>query len=113
MSKITIFKGGVELANVSGGVNFVTDWHEIPVPSGLGKKLTLSIHFPNTLNQVENMVMQVSNQPGTPTDFAELISVATDGGIAEVVEWKQFRLSYEIFGSVPTGDIISINAELL
>jgi len=113
MSKLTILKGGVELANESGGVNFVTDWHKIDIPSGLGKNLTLSIHFPNTLNQVENMVMQVSNQDGTPTSFVELLTVGTDEGIAEEVEWKQFRMSYEIFGAVPTGNITSINAELL
>jgi len=112
MSKKIILKGGTEIANESGAADFNTDWHEITeVISGV--KLTLTAHFPNDLSEAGNIILEVSN---TGVDAAagqeiDKITVTTVDGIEEEMNWKYFKFRYEKSGS-PTGDIISINAEI-
>lgn len=112
MSVVKVFKGGVELSNESGGANFVTDWHKSLDPTARGKKLTLTAQFLNDLNQVETMVLEVSNDPDTVKVPLEKISVGTDEGVEEEINWRFWRFSYEIQGATPTGVIEKIEVEV-
>jgi len=107
-----IFKDEVELANESGAADFNTDWHEITERMG-NRKLTLTAHFPNDLSVIGNIILEVSNtgQDAAPGQEIDKITVTTVDGIEEEMNWKYFKFRYEKSGS-PTGDIISINAEL-
>jgi len=112
MSKKIIKKGGVEITNESGAADFNTDWQEITEFIS-GVKITLTAHFPNDLSVVGNIILEVSN---TGVDAAagqevDKITVTTVDGIEEEMNWRFFRFRYKKSGS-PTGDIISINAEI-
>lgn len=108
----TIEKGGAELANESGAADFNTDWQEITERMG-NRKLTLTAHFPNDLSVVGNITLEVSNtgEDATAGQEVDKITVTTVDGIEEEMNWRYFRFRYKKSGS-PTGDIISINAEL-
>ena len=112
MVKKTILKGDSELANESGAADFNTDWHEITERIS-GRKLTLTAHFPNDLSEAGNIILEVSNTGEDAASGQEIdkITVTTDDGIEEEMNWKYFKFRYEKSGS-PTGDIISIKAEL-
>ncbi len=112
MIKKEILKDAVELANESGAADFNTDWQEITERLG-SRKLTLTAHFPNDLSVIGNIILEVSNtgQDATAGQEVDKITVTTVDGIEEEMNWRYFRFRYEKSGS-PTGDIISINAEL-
>ncbi len=112
MSKKIILKGDIELANESGAADFNTDWLQV-TENIAGVKLTLTAHFPNDLSAAGNIILEVSN---TGVDAAagqevDKITVTTVDGIEEEMNWRFFRFRYEKTGT-PTGDIISINAEI-
>ena len=112
MSKLTILKGGNELSDENGAVEFSTDWQKIDQPHGLGKILTLSAHFPNTLTGggSQEMALEFSNDGVNPQ---EKIEVDIDDGIEENVTFKYFRFDYRHTGAPPTGVISSIPTELI
>lgn len=112
MVKKIILIGDSELANESGAADFSTDWQEITERIS-GRKLTLTAHFPNDLSVVGNIILEVSNtgEDATAGQEVDKITVSTVDGIEEEMNWRYFRFRYKKSGS-PTGDIISINAEL-
>lgn len=112
MSKKIILKGGNEIANESGAVDFNTDWQEITEKIS-GTKLTLTAHFPNDLSADGNMILEVSNTGIDAASGQELdkVTVSTADCIEEEMNWRFFRFRYVKSGT-PTGDIISINAGL-
>ena len=112
MSLVRILKGGVELSNESGVVPFSTDWQEIRQPAGLGKALTLSAQFPNTLTGggIQNMALEVSNDGVNPQDKKV---VEINDSISEDVTFKFFRFDFRHVGGAPTGVVSSILTELI
>lgn len=110
MVKKIILKGGNEIADESGAADFNTDWHEITERIS-GRKLTLTAHFPNDLSVVGNIILEVSNTGEDAADGQEIdkVTVTTEEGIEEEMNWKFFRFRYKKSGT-PTGGIISINA---
>lgn len=111
MSLVRILKGGVELSDESGVVPFSTDWQEIRQPAGLGKGLTLSAQFPNTLTGggMQQMALEVSNDG---VNSQEKIEVDIDDSISENVTFKFFRFDFRHTGGAPTGVVSSILTEV-
>lgn len=112
MSKLTIEISGAELVDQSGTAIFSTDWQKVEQPSGLGKKLTITAHFPNTLTggATQQMALEVSNDGVTPI---EMIEVDIDDGIQEELNWGWIRFDYRLTGAPPIGNVSSIKVELL
>lgn len=112
MSKLTIEISGVELVDQSGAAIFSTDWQEIDQPGGIGKGLTITAHFPNTLTGggTQQMALEVSNDGVNPQ---EKIEVDIDDGIESELNWRYIRFDYRLTGAAPTGNVSSIKAELL
>jgi len=108
MSKFKSYISGVEVIDVSGAVDFTTDWTHVDVDSS-PKNLTLTSHFPNTLSTNETMVLEVSNDG---VNGVELMTVGTNSGISDPFSWPYFRFKYKIIGGVPTGVISSIQTNI-
>lgn len=112
MSRITIEISGTELVDQNGAVIFTTDSQIMNQPSGLGKALTLTAHFPNTLTGggIQTIALQVSNNG---VDFIDKIVVGLDDGLEEVLNWRYIRFDYRLTGGAPTGNITRIKTELV